>query len=469
MKPTTLKAIRPSVLRVIPADPISGETEFSFERPSFLERFSLLDSDRSQKASKYLWKSCQHYSIGLRDRSELSVGLAIPGDNYLLPAYQLNMFDVVPWLGDVLGDVPGEGELVTATSGQFNYGLPKFRDPEAGLDGSFILPPDDLDDLVVTSLKTMLPHVKADLSLINSLIELKDFRSVKHSLSGIAQLFRGAFSSSKTATLRQLLQSTADGFLQTKFNFLPLWSDIRGIHHALTVSLDRLRAQINSRGSPLLSHFRREIKEFDDVEPTSDQNFYFIPDLLQKRSSYSGMSAFGTFYRSVQYLPTSFHAQVQYCANYTAFQVEHARGLALLDSLGVNLDPAIVWNAIPWSFVVDWVANVGEYLHRFAKTNMEPKINVLQYLWSVRRERSIRVTADFVSDLPPGFGPNTGQVTATYPEVVEVAYRRQVGLPDASSFLTSGLNLNEFTLAAALAITRKPKRKLGGRPKVPHL
>ena len=38
---------------------------------------------------------------------------------------------------------------------------------------------------------------------------------------------------------------------------------------------------------------------------------------------------------------------------------------AILDSLGVNLNPAIIWNAIPFSFVVDWFSNVGSYLDQY--------------------------------------------------------------------------------------------------------
>jgi hypothetical protein len=40
-----------------------------------------------------------------------------------------------------------------------------------------------------------------------------------------------------------------------------------------------------------------------------------------------------------------------------------------LDTLGVRLDPGIVWDAIPFSFVVDWVVDVSAFLHSFARNN----------------------------------------------------------------------------------------------------
>jgi hypothetical protein len=35
----------------------------------------------------------------------------------------------------------------------------------------------------------------------------------------------------------------------------------------------------------------------------------------------------------------------------------------LSESLGIKLDAGIVWDAIPYSFVVDWFLNVSEWLH----------------------------------------------------------------------------------------------------------
>jgi hypothetical protein len=143
---------------------------------------------------------------------------------------------------------------------------------------------------------------------------------------------------------------------------------------------------------------------------------------------------------------------LEYSTYYTAYQREYAHGLALCDALGVNLDPSIIWNAIPWSFVLDWVANVGEYLSRFKTGFMDPTINIHQYCWSVKRERDIFVS--YESTLP-GIGANSTQ----YPAVNETAYRREVDFPSASSILTSGLSLNELSLAAALVLSRRPKHR----------
>ena len=131
-----------------------------------------------------------------------------------------------------------------------------------------------------------------------------------------------------------------------------------------------------------------------------------------------------------------------------------------LDALGANLNPAIIWNAIPWSFVVDWVINVSQWLSTQRVGFMDPKINILRYLWSVKRVRSIIVQRKaFAPDYIDGpYKQVSGPVPL--PTVRESAYCRVVGLPSEHSILTSGLNANEFSLAAALVISRRrPKHK----------
>jgi hypothetical protein len=41
-----------------------------------------------------------------------------------------------------------------------------------------------------------------------------------------------------------------------------------------------------------------------------------------------------------------------------------ARATQLLDAFGVSPDPSLIWDAIPYSFVLDWFMNFGEWFHR---------------------------------------------------------------------------------------------------------
>jgi hypothetical protein len=54
-----------------------------------------------------------------------------------------------------------------------------------------------------------------------------------------------------------------------------------------------------------------------------------------------------------------------------------------LDSLGFELNPGILWDAIPFSFIVDWFFDVGAILNKFRFDTLELPIEIedcyLQY------------------------------------------------------------------------------------------
>jgi hypothetical protein len=162
--------------------------------------------------------------------------------------------------------------------------------------------------------------------------------------------------------------------------------------------------------------------------------------------------------------PSVFHAEIQYNYNYNGFQVAHAQLLGLLDAMGAQLNPQIIWNAIPWSFVVDWVLGVSRWLGQFKGYNMEPVINIQRFLTSVKRTRSVYITLENerMVDLVSGGYWYQGYpgLRNTLPGVHESAYRRDVNLPTVSSILASGLTLTEISLGAALVTSRRfnPKR-----------
>lgn len=132
--------------------------------------------------------------------------------------------------------------------------------------------------------------------------------------------------------------------------------------------------------------------------------------------------------------------------------------LAYLDAFGVNLNPAIIWNAIPWSFVVDWLLGVSRWLDNNKIAFMEPQINIHRYLWSISRRRTILVQRRTACLPKAGATNKVLSDVVPLPKVTETAYRRDISLPSASSIISSGLSLGEFSLAAALVVSRRSRR-----------
>jgi hypothetical protein len=321
--------------------------------------------------------------------------------------------------------------------------------------GQFVPDPPQLGQLQQRSLDRMLPLIKSELSIINSLIELRDFRSLPRTLNAIASLgLKGA------KTLRHYFHTAADGYLQAQFNILPLLSDISGIHAAFLKISSRINDLVSRQGRVQNMHFTYSFQELTNGQQ-DDTSYFIMPGIVPGLHEIAPTIV----RRLVLASPTVFHAEIRYNYNYLEYQAAHARVLGFLDAIGANLNPAIIWNAIPWTFVVDWVIGVSRWLNQFKYSVLTPQINILSYLWSVKRARQVYLSTENGKVDSVEFGefvyPQQFPVLRNpLPGVHETSYRRDVSIPTISSILSSGLTLTEVSLGAALVITRKfnPKR-----------
>jgi len=439
--------------------PVSGDTIVCVNPYSGTKRdlhvsyggFTSYFEKRSLNSSRdRCWKDFEHYKVQVAPAAEgqfkmrFGVDLGVGSwDNYQL--YIGTATNPYAFYGREFGD-----------PGMLNSGLPGLYDPQSVEGEHFVDPPPDLQQYLSRAFRTMMPTVKSNLSLVNSVIELKDFKSVPHTLSGMRNIAKGIWR--QRATLREILRSSSDGYLQAKFNILPLLSDIAGIRSALSSSSKRIRALISRAGRRQLAHFTCPIDS--ETRQTYDTAKSTFPTWNNGYDSVDHAVSCNYDIERFSYSGATFHAQMEYSYDYSRFQTQHAELLALLDSLGVNSNPAIIWNAIPWSFVVDWVVGVGRWLDSFKVGNMDPTIRIAQCLWSVRRTRTIVVQRR--SNFPKyyGFsGPTIQDTTSTFPVVTETSYRRNVFVPTGASLTTSGLNLSELSLGSALVFSRGRNRK----------
>lgn len=410
------------------------------------------------------WKSCQHYTCW-----------SDPWVPASLPYYGLCFDDIGHYYGST---DPRVLMCETPFSSKFgSWCIPNVSPPlvVAQADGGFLADPPDLNNLVHLALEATLPAIKAELSLVNSIIELKDFKSLPETISNTASLLkrfvgakpsspllggvlsriRNAFSISDGPTLREMTRGAADNYLQLEFNILPTISDISGIATALSRTERRINDMIVRQGRLQSKHFTRYLTAPTYVDSIGSYTlntgqFSGTSPVPGYSSMYNAPDHTWKVVRSVSEVSPTFHAEIEYNYYFTRFQTEHAQLLGLLDALGVNLNPAIIWNAIPWSFVVDWVVGVGRWLNDRAVLNMEPTVNIMRFLWSYKRERTIKY--DVLSSSNPTPRPRT---YTRLPDTHETSYKRQVGLPSGDSLITSGLSARELSLGLALAITRR--------------
>lgn len=117
----------------------------------------------------------------------------------------------------------------------------------------------------------------------------------------------------------------------------------------------------------------------------------------------------------------------------------------LLTVAGVELNPSIIWDAIPLSFVVDWFVNVGQVLEQYRHRSLELPINILVTYLQYKERIQVNSWRNFYSDVNQSVKP---EVTAGTWSVSETFHRYPLK-PDYSNLISS-LNLKLPTANQAL-------------------
>lgn len=434
--------------------------ELSFQTDAFEQRFEAKLEEENNIRNTHVWKSFEHYKRSCPSEFLPSTCLLQSDARVPTPFNNCGSYDLAVVKKPLLGWRGYVGGI-----GQYNpwIALPLFYEPGHGGDDSFVRPPSDLSSLNQHALNFMMPAIRAELSLINSVIELKDFRSLGKTLGGSLGTVIGFFKSkgirdTTSGTLRQILRSTADGWLQLQFNILPLLKDIQAVMHAMSSVEEQIRKLVNGVGKRQTRHYRFVWDETASTITQSRGPYLLGPGLnfpIEIGSFKWTTNAVAT--------PSVFNAEIQFNYQLTGWEIAHARLLGALDALGINLNPAIIWNAIPWTFLVDWVVSVSSLLNTLKTPNINPTVNITNYCWSILRSRKLYTQFDYWGYHSPGVGPHPVML----PTVDETAYRRQVGLPSTSSLRLSGLSAIETSLGAALLAVRGPTAKRWRFPKYP--
>lgn len=411
---------------------------------------------------RWIWKPFQNYKIvsygrGGRSPTYYDQSKGYPPNNVYINKSALPGPLAAYWQWETLSGGPfdrfgeaGRFNAQTSVGGKINC-PPFVLDTEAQ---GFVPKPHDWAVRCNEALRYMLPSARSDLSLLNSLYELKDFKSwltlaarVKSaaSVAGFIkqQMRKYLVGSGRGDSLRAIANSSSSGFLTWKFAVKPLISDIKAIHALLTSYKSRINDQVTRTGGLKQKHFTKKFREYYDSDETSQ------PGFIRPWIGLNGCIRYDVR-RRIVYDESVFHAEVQYNYNYTGYQRQHAATLALLDRLGLNFNPRIVWDALPFSFVVDWVLKVGDALDNFGVRFMEPQINIHQFLWSIKRKRYISCDVGVTSQETTEVS-DPDRTRYSLPGVEEEAYGRFTDYPPSPShIMASGLSSTEFTLGAAL-------------------
>jgi hypothetical protein len=233
------------------------------------------------------------------------------------------------------------------------------------------------------------------------------------------------------------VQTVCDSYLQGMFNIQPFLSDLKNIRDSFRNVPKQIENLLKGEGKIQKHHYRVFL---NSAYSNSSESY-----------EYTAASVYAdgkkTCSRSVRYVDPVFNATLTYAYRLSSLDRENALYKGMADSLGVMLDPGIIWRAVPWSFVVDWFVGIGPWLSKnFSMPNIAPVTHIYSYVYSIKVQRAVNTT---YSATGSPYGPSCYNVPIC--STFEEAYKRVPHCPDIYySLRMSGLSLTEFSLSAAL-------------------
>lgn len=180
-------------------------------------------------------------------------------------------------------------------------------------------------------------------------------------------LLRNVRANSRTENLaRALLGGIARTSLAWEFGVRPLMEDIAAIHNAfmhVKRDLDRLLKQQNKI---LRTHWSTTL-----VQPYAEDRSHKL--------SVGGNGEFTQYYLNAYVSRARYTTSMKYRYSIDQVTKRHLKLLGFLDAYGVGGmgDPQMLWDALPFSFVIDYFAHVGNFLGQFADRGIKPSVEVL--------------------------------------------------------------------------------------------
>jgi hypothetical protein len=241
----------------------------------------------------------------------------------------------------------------------------------------------DLDESLANNAYE-LPSLVKVLGLSGSLMSLANARdlSAGHTLKTLVGLGRINLGSSflrgtlgtRFAVLKTLVGAAARALLIEEFCIRPLLADCSSVMTTIQQFERRIKNLLLFEGKILISHWSTPITGFPATSSYQSPGVWSIGSGTETYRPILGL-----FPDSAKYT-----ASMRYQYRIDPWMRQHAHSLGMNDAFGLMSDPQILWNAIPFSFLVDYFAHVGNFLGQFKHRGLSPAVNILDFCHSIK-------------------------------------------------------------------------------------
>lgn len=243
----------------------------------------------------------------------------------------------------------------------------------------------------------------------------------------------------------RLAKSAGSEYLNYKFGWVPLISDIRGFAHAVTNSDELIQQYSRNSGRKIKRSFTMPTQSDVQIED-EDSGAVCYPNLGPPFGM--GSQKAKTITRSVrkQWFEGCF---TYYLPSFDPDGSNFTRNRLIAEKLfGARVTPELVWDLTPWTWALDWQGNFGDVLHNvgaFSNTGL-----VMQYGY-VMEETSVEV-ARTVYDIELNHMPGSKfSCTTTLRTVMK---RRRTATPYGFGLDVGSFTPQQTAILVALGFSR---------------
>ncbi len=263
---------------------------------------------------------------------------------------------------------------------------------------------------------------------------------------GLAELFREGIPSMIGSSLLKsrvgFLRGLGSEYLNFEFGWKPLVSDIKGAAKAIVESETILRQLARDSG--------KNVRRRRHLQPTIETEV-----LVNTAGQPKGLSDARWYGPSWSRTTDKYRRDTWFSGCYTwEYDPGHLTEVSRIATqarllYGLQLTPEVLWNLAPWSWLVDWFANVGPLLHNVSAFQNDQLVLRYGYVMD-RHQRDISVVA------------NVNPTRANIPDMFNERYRcdwkrREQATPYGFGVASSSFTIRQWAILAALGITRGPQ------------
>jgi hypothetical protein len=252
----------------------------------------------------------------------------------------------------------------------------------------------------------------------------------------------------KARTTLARLHSAGDEYLNVQFGWAPLVRDVKATARAV-LEHGKLLKQLERDSGRVV---RRKYAWDDDVMSTTTAGSLSltssgIPTFV--RQAFVAPGAAGTHIITStrrKWFSGAYVYHLDTGSSTLAKMKAHQQKAEYL--LGLELTPEVLWNLAPWSWLSDWVVNVGDNLHNVSAFSSDGLVMKYGYLMVESKVSSLR---SLDAPLPLKGG---GSIAIPPLHTASVRKQRFRATPYGFGMNPSSFNLRQWTILGALGLTK---------------